>query len=526
MGDSRDADSDRGRERFALIAAAFGLLVLVPGLAVISFHGFDGLYGQDAFSYVEYAMGSVRTALAHLQPLPAFFWPPGYPLVVALVASPGLGERSGQIVSLVAGTAVPIVTAFFAREVLLPRYNPRRRDALALLAGGAAGIAGQLWQSSVVAMSDTTAVAFATIGAWACCRFYNRGGWLPLAASAAAFGFALQVRWIYGLVALPFVVLALASLAREARVSWHRATIPFLAATVASLVVLLPTALPMLSAVANSQPLPFVGDFNVYHWNPLGGLATTFETVDGRLAYALPTAVFYFIQPIEPYWLALLGLLVVPGLLTVIRHPDELSALALIAWPALVIGFHMGGAYQNARFFLAALPPVAVLVSIGAATLSTYTARSGWRIKGIAGSRLLIAGVAIAVVVSALLALRYTNGFVERQTADLGAIRTLTGMVPPGSRILSLGATTVLHHDGRDVVELFSLEPDAAYSLLSDGRPSYLLIDANAIHTQFAEVGAGRTVAALEQDPGVSQVGAAGIWTLYRVGCPTPTIRC
>ena len=49
--------------------------------------GFDGLYGQDAFAYFQYASGPFRDALASGQAtLPAFSWPIGYPLAVVAMS--------------------------------------------------------------------------------------------------------------------------------------------------------------------------------------------------------------------------------------------------------------------------------------------------------------------------------------------------------------------------------------------------------------------------------------------------------
>ena len=60
--------------------------------------GFDGLYGQDAFGYVNYALGPLRDAFLHGDGVPSFQQPPGFPIVIAaisLVAGPdgriGLG---------------------------------------------------------------------------------------------------------------------------------------------------------------------------------------------------------------------------------------------------------------------------------------------------------------------------------------------------------------------------------------------------------------------------------------------------
>ena len=80
---------------------ALGLLVLVPVVAIVWWHGFAGLYGQDAFGYANYALGPLRDALVHLDLPPAWPQPPGYPIVVSAVSLPaGPDGRIGLVVSI------------------------------------------------------------------------------------------------------------------------------------------------------------------------------------------------------------------------------------------------------------------------------------------------------------------------------------------------------------------------------------------------------------------------------------------
>src|SRR5690349_18059265 len=89
-------------------ALLFGLLAL-PASAIALFRNFDGLYGQDAYAYFDYSVGSVRHSLLHLAPLEPFFWPPGYPILVALASLlVGPVPLAGQAVSLVAGALVAV----------------------------------------------------------------------------------------------------------------------------------------------------------------------------------------------------------------------------------------------------------------------------------------------------------------------------------------------------------------------------------------------------------------------------------
>src|SRR5437868_3393316 len=71
---------------------------------------FDGLYGQDAFAYYDYARDLAARIAQGLPPTP-FVWPIGYPVLVALAALPlGWQPAAGQFVAVLAGAAVPVLT--------------------------------------------------------------------------------------------------------------------------------------------------------------------------------------------------------------------------------------------------------------------------------------------------------------------------------------------------------------------------------------------------------------------------------
>src|ERR671939_418721 len=138
------------REREIVLSLALAALVAAPAAGIAALRGFDGLYGQDAYAYFDYATASVRDSILHLKPLEAFFWPPGYPLLVALVS----------------------------------------------LAVGPLPLAGQMVS---VVMADTTGLALATLAALALVRYARSGrlGWLILASGGLAY--AMLARWLYGL---------------------------------------------------------------------------------------------------------------------------------------------------------------------------------------------------------------------------------------------------------------------------------------------------------------------------------------
>jgi hypothetical protein len=495
---------------FAIGLVLVALLVAVPVLLIARIHGFDGLYGQDAFAYAAYGLGPLREALVRGHVPPDFPLPPGYPLLVA-VASLAVGSSDvvAQYVSILAGASIPVLVALLAREIL-----PGRDTRMGLLAGLVAAIAGQLWQSSLVSMSDTPAAAAATLGALAGCRFHRTGGraWLVLAAAALAL--AMETRIIYGAVALVFAAVAIERWRGDVRLDPRRALTGAGLAGFAGLVILAPAIAAIGLDLAAGRPMPFAAEFGVSAFDPTTPFRSTFETADGHLAYTLPMLAWYVIQPARWYWLAALSLGVPVGIVAVLRrHARSIAEFTtLIAWPTiagLVLVFYP---YQNPRFFLAVLPPLAILAAIGLDAAWRRLAEAPATARTIA---LVVAALAIGA--NAGLAFRYTSEFAVRQSADLAAIRALAAEIPPGAAVVSIGATPVLRHDGRQVTELYNLSAAGAEGLVRGSR-IYVIVQAAAMAGQWAGTRTGEAFATIASAPGFAVVDRAGSWTLYAGG--------
>ncbi|HSN76950.1 MAG TPA: DUF2723 domain-containing protein [Anaerolineae bacterium] len=494
----------------AVLYLLLGLPILLVGLVVLP--RFDGLYGQDPYAYFDYATGLLRQALLQLQPPPPFTWPPGYPLVVALASLlSGVTPRAGQSVSLLAGALTPIFTALLAYEVWSRKQGTESQGAegqqpgaplsvhgsrftvhaLPLLAGLLAALVGQLWQSSVVVMADTTGLASATMGMWALARYGRDDAksssvvWLLLAAAALAF--AILARWAYALVAIPATAYAVLLLARQGR---RQAIGHGLAAALAAVVVLSPMWLPALGAwaVASGEAMPFAVDLHVYRWNPLNALRREFVTADGLLSYTWPNGLWYALAPAHRfYFTPLLAPLLLPGLWAVLRRRAAGPLFLLLGWAAVVFIFHAGAPWQNFRFNLAHLPPLAILLAIGVATVANWLAG---RMQDGAVRRLtllflasyLLAGMGLMVYGGRAL----TRGFVERKNADLALVRQVEAAAAPDADLVTFGLTlTFQHYSHLSTYEIFYLDQPALAELTRSGRPLVLLLDLENVQRQW-----------------------------------------
>lgn len=484
---------------------ALTLLVLVPAGGLALARHFDGLYGQDAYAYYDYATGPLRQALRYLQPWPAFFWPPGYPLLVSLVSfALGPTPLAGQLVSLLMGALVPVWTFLLVRE-LWPDDPP-----LAVASAILTAVCGQLWQSSIVVMSDTTGLGLATLGVWGLARYARRQHlrWLLLAAVALAA--ATLARWIYGLVGLACAAFALVALPRDGRALGH-ASAALAAAAVVLVPVLGPSLLGLLAEPA--APASFAGNLQVYSWSPLNALRRDFFTADGHLQYALPNGVYYAALAAHP---AYLGPLVAPwiavGTWLGWRTSERRSLLLVLGWAGLVYAFHAGAPWQNIRFLLACLPPLAILAAVGLL--------EAWRRldRRLAGAVLVCA--VLGVLASSVGGARLVRGFIDRKNQDLALVRWLEADVPAGSQVLSFGPTlTIQHYTTLRDVDLFDLAPADLPDLVAAG-PTYVLLDVANVEDQWQGRPPETAFRALREGAGLELVDERDGLSLFRVVGP------
>jgi 4-amino-4-deoxy-L-arabinose transferase-like glycosyltransferase len=500
----KDAYDLAGFSRLYLLGLA--VLLLAPAAGIAAARGFDGLYGQDAFAYFDYATTSVRDSILHARPLEAFFWPPGYPVLVALVSlATGPLPLAGQIVSVVMGALVPVLTVLLARE-LWPE------DMLVpLLAGVLVALSGQLWQSSIVVMADTTGLALATLAALSLVRYARSGHLAWLVAASAAIAYAMLARWIYGLVAVPFGLYALLVLRRRA--NRHQAALHALAGLIVGAVLLVPVlGPPLLGLVAHpAEPASFAGNLQVYSWSPLNALRRDFFTADGHLSYALPNGVYYAIAPAN---LALLGPLLAPwlavGLWLFVRQRDAERLLLIVGWAAVVYAFHAGAPWQNFRFTLAYLPPLAVLAASGL----TWT----WRSLDRRPASVVALCAAAGLLVSGVAAVRLVEGFIDRKDEDVALVRWVQAQTSPNAQLFSFGPTlTLRHYTSLPTFDLFDVSATDVSSILAAPTPTYLLLDERSVERQWLDAAPSANFHLLRDGPGLTPIGSLGGYTLYRV---------
>lgn len=467
--------------------AALWLLALLPRLLILAAYPFDGLYGQDAFAYFDFAR-----QLQQFQPGP-FFWPWGYPALLAAAFSVlGAQAEAGQLISLLMGAALAPLTYVLARQMGSSLLG-------ALIAGVLMAICGQAMQSSLVLMSDVPALFWALLSAvvlWHGNKT-GKGRWIILAAALLAL--AGITRWLYLILALPL-------LAAVHPIRWRTLVIAGLVG------ICIVAGQLMVGRISQS---PGLQHDDLESWLAANAWATSFENPDGHFEYAQPNAAFYAKPFYDPYYLApVFASFVLIGALTVIVQRRAARGM-LLGWALLPYLFLTGIPFQNIRFPLIVFPAVAVMVGVGLET--AYNAARHSRLRALAPVMVMV--IVFGGSVLTLDTSRKTIvSFIQAQQKDRAVIQWASQHVPPGSTIYSLGLTmTLKHYTDLNVRELFYETPESLAVQWIPEQADYLLLNVWSVENQWAGLSPQIAYHWLRDTRGLVRLGMQNNYVLFYV---------
>ncbi len=453
--------------------------------------GFDGLYGQDAYAYFDFARdwlsGSAGTA---------FHWPLGYPAL--LLAGFGLFGASGQAINVLLGSALAPLVYVLARQIGLEIVG-------AVVAALVMAVCGQAVQSSVVVMADVPALFWALVSAVALARYTHvvtrtrkstslHGEWW-LALAALTLALASATRWIYLTLAVPWALVVVMAWGGLANIRWRHA----LMAAGAAAVILVPQLVYNLG----ENPYSWSG------WTLDNALRSTFADTQGRLVYAQVNAVFFASFVFDPYYLSplLLPLVMVGG--WAVRW-NKMTLLLLVGWILAPYLFSIGMPQQNIRFLLTSFPAAAVLVGAGFQKIWIRTGTS---------LQLVMIGVVVVGLAQTISTSQSTIGtFLANQRQHKEAVTWAAAQIPDEATVYTFGVTLIMQHDTAfEVYEIYYETPETLDAKWVRGREDYLLLNLWEIENQWAGHAPQIVYHWLRDERGLTQIGKQGNYTLFRV---------
>lgn len=483
------------RADLGLMAALFAASLAIR-LLILRLYPFDGLYGQDAYAYFDFA-----AALAGGQPAGAFFWPLGYPILLATAfAVFGVQSAAAQSISLLMGAALAPILYVLARQSGASRFG-------AGFAGMLMAICGQAVQSSLVIMSDVPALFWATASAAALRHSIHseKARWLALAAGLLAA--ACVTRWIYLWLIIPWILTCL--LAWRGRLRWRAALMALLAA----MTILLPQIL-----YSRSSPFPTFNHAWVQGWSLGHFFQREFENIDGRFSYEKTNTVFYAQPFYDAYYLAPAFMpLIVFGMIDLVRRRQWNTLIFWLAWAVIPYLFLAGIPYQNIRFPLILFPAAAVLAGRGlGAVIDQSENRALWQRRGALALILGVGVIGLGQSFGASQAVIPT--FITNQQRDKEAAQWAREHVPDGATLYTFGLTlTLRHYTTLDVYELFYETPITLAEKTIAGKDDYLLLNVWVIDHQWAGREPQIAYHWLRDERGLKVIDRHGNYTLFRI---------
>lgn len=475
------------KRRFLLLIALFGIALIVR---LVLARDFNGLYGQDAYAYYDFA-----ATLTRGDPLPPFFWSLGYPLLLAAGFTVfGIAPEVAQWISILMGAAlVPLVT------LLAWQLGASR------LAGGLAGlliaISGQAVQSSIVIMSDIPALLWAMVSAIFLIHHAKTGRRSTLFASAVFIAFASVTRWLY-LTLLP--VFGLYLLLTWKRIRWKETA---LALGTAALIIL-----PQIIVSVNNPFQPLNND-QVQGWSLSNAFSRTFTNVNGQFEYTLTNARFYTAPLLDNlYLLAVFSAFPILGLLRLRKRTAPLALFGL--WILLPYLFLIGIAYQNIRFALIYTPPLFALIALGTDTyvemLEVITPTVIPLVKALS-----IFSLCFGILMMSWNIHDHVQTFVIRQQRDRAVVTWAADLLPDEAVVYVFELTLPLRHaHPGEVRELYYETPDR---LAAAWQPDhYLLLNVWQIERQWVGREPHIAYTWLRDQRGLTVIGQQGNYTLFQ----------
>ncbi|MEN8163926.1 MAG: glycosyltransferase family 39 protein [Acidobacteriota bacterium] len=483
---------NRGLSPWRTATLLFTGALAVRVLAVAA-TGFDGLYGQDAYAYFDQAMALRAALLQGLPAPPGFHWPQGYPGLVALLSlAVGAGPWAAQWLSLLMGSLAASLTYLIGR-----RLFPAENHGAAVLAAVVTAIGGQAVLSSVVCMSDATAMALILLSMWIALRYRDAPHHWPLLVLAVITGgAAVATRWASLLVAPALAVPALAGFSKNACYRRCRPGLMFAAIALSGV---------GLVAVFSVEAFDIAGYFR--GWTLFNGVWGPIPQIPkNSLAAAAPGLLYYLAPLYHPAFLGpLLGPLAFWGLWRLGRDHDRTSLMTLLLWAVIPYLFFIGLPLRNLRFCLTNSTAFILLGAYGAWCLFP---------RPILG-RPTRALVILSLALTAGWSLYRLHHFTADQATIVRTVEAVGDSVPADAIILAFEITLALeHHSNLEVVELFDQDADDLQELAAGPRPLFLLTRPDDILERWHDQAPGLNTRWLEARGDLTSVGT---WEAYRL---------
>jgi 4-amino-4-deoxy-L-arabinose transferase-like glycosyltransferase len=407
-----------------IIAFVFRVLLLVV-------FKFDGLYGQDAYGYLEYSK-KFYGAIANFRLPPSFFWPIGFPLLTSVftVFTAGNVWLAGLLVSLNSGSLCAGFVYLMTYE-LFSSISEEQRKKTSLYAGLITAFIPLLVKSSIVLMSDALAIMFASWSMWQVVKYTNEHKLKHMIFASITLSFAVMTRYGYALLVIPILIYIIFSSVKN-KAKTGVLIRDLIISSVIGIIIFIPQ---LYYIIQNGIPGLQHGE-GAGVWpggSPLNFFRKDFTTFDGTMHYRMWNALYNLSPVFHPFYLSVFGFAFLAGAYLLLKRKNYKIIILALSWLLVYYLYFSGGSYQALRFLLSFMPAMVIISAYGLAEI---------KLKETYKNLFLYIGLAVFAVFMVY----HMSVFTEQKNKEFEVVNWVNKDIPASSKIFAFDVTLAINH--------------------------------------------------------------------------------
>ena len=450
-----------------VLSFAFRLLLII-------IFRFDGLYGQDAYAYLEFSK-RFHEAISAFQIPPHFYWPLGFYIFTSVFTIFTLGnfEVASLLVSLNSGSLCAGFVYLLAFE-LASGMGENERKKISLYAGLITAFSPVLVKSSIVIMSDSLSLMFASWAMWQFVKYFNKQKTLHIISSSALLALAVMTRYGYVFLLVPMALYLIYKILKSG-INKSRIIRDIFFAVFCGTIVFSPQLYYILYyGIPNFHSENGLGVWPT-SWSILNFIRKDFTTFDGTMHYTLWNGLYNLSPVFHPMYLSAFGITFLIGLYYIIKRKAYAFLIFTLSWILVYYIYFSGSPFQALRFLMSFLPPMALVSAFGISEM---------KIKNKLKNILLYAGLSVMIIYG----FYHMYTFNKQKNNELEVVNTVINYIPDSSTVFAFDVTMAVNHYTKlNAIELFNVKEDEIKNKIdSSGHDIYFILPVENIKSQWA----------------------------------------
>ena len=380
----------------------------------------------------------------------------------------------------------------------------KQRKKISVYAGLITVFIPLLVKSSIVLMSDSLAIMFASWSMWQLVKYTNDYKLKNLIFAAVTLSLAVMTRYGYSLLLIPIVIYIIYTSIKNKTKSGS--LIPGL---IISIVIGIIVFTPQLYYIFQNGIPSLSNGAGVGIW-PGGSILNFFRkdftTFDGSIHYRMWNA-FYNLTPIfHPFYLSVFGFPFLAGAYLLLKKKNYKIIVFSSSWFLVYYIFFSGGAYQALRFLISFMPVMIIVSAYGLEEI---------KIKESLKRTFLYFGL----TVFAVSVFYHMSIFTVQKNKEFEVVNWVNSNIPGGSKVFAFDVTLAINHYTKTKADEFfnNSEDELKNKIDSSAHDVYFILPVENIRTQWKDLPMEKKYNFITKNYHLQNIGTVNKFTILKL---------